>query len=116
MNENFSNNDRGHAGSSMMTGFVVGALVGAGIALLLAPATGQDMRRRLGETARRVRDEARSKVGQARETLSHLKEDARTAIDSGREAFTQHRQTRRDQASQGTPPAPYAETGGPRPI
>jgi gas vesicle protein len=99
----------------MMTGFVVGALVGAGLALLLAPATGQDTRRRLGETARRLRDDAKSRMSHARDTVSSLKEEARSAIESGREAFSQARQSRRE--GQGAPAgSAFTESGTNRPM
>jgi gas vesicle protein len=95
MNDSSYSHEGGH-GSSMLTGFVVGALVGAGLALLLAPASGTDTRRRLGETARKLRDDAKERMSHARETVSSLKEEARSAIDSGREAFSQARQQRRE--------------------
>jgi len=45
----------GLRGGSALTGFVMGAIVGAGIALLMAPATGTDTRRRLRQTRRSSR-------------------------------------------------------------
>jgi gas vesicle protein len=38
-----------------MMGFALGAMLGAGLALLLAPAAGAETRRKIGETARRWR-------------------------------------------------------------
>jgi len=55
--------DRGVAG--FVTGLVVGALVGAGVALLFAPARGDRLRRRLGRGARALRDQARAELEQA---------------------------------------------------
>lgn len=48
--------DRSHGGmdSGTMTGFLLGAVVGAGLALLLAPAPGGETRKKLGQTARRI--------------------------------------------------------------
>jgi hypothetical protein len=37
--------------------FLAGAVIGAGVALLLAPASGEETRRRLSHTAKRLRDE-----------------------------------------------------------
>jgi len=54
--------DSGNGGMSM-TGFLLGAVVGAGVALLLTPATGGDMRRKLGQTARRIGSRAGDLVG-----------------------------------------------------
>lgn len=74
--------------------FMAGAVVGAAIALLMAPASGEETRRRLGESARRVRDEAKNRVGHVRETISELREDAKSAIEQGRETFSQGRRQR----------------------
>lgn len=88
--------ERENAGGSPVMMFLAGAVVGAGMALLLAPATGEDTRRRLSQTAKRLRDETRNRVGQARETLGHLKEDAMQAVESGRDAFSKSRSQRPD--------------------
>lgn len=71
--------------------FAVGALVGAGIALLLTPAPGRDVRRRLGHTARKVGSGAKEMIGKARGTMEGVREDARVAVERGRESFTQAR-------------------------
>jgi len=48
MNENVSRTSRS-AGSSAAVGFLIGATLGAGIALLLAPRSGRQSRRRLAD-------------------------------------------------------------------
>lgn len=96
-------------GSSAMTGFVLGALVGAGLALLMAPAAGVETRRRIGDAARRLGQDARHQVDRARTTLSELKEDAQSAVDAGREAFQRTRQQR----STDTPMSERSYTGPP---
>jgi len=53
-----SDTESGNGGMSSVTGFVLGAVVGAGLALLLAPAKGGDTRKKLGQTARRIRSRA----------------------------------------------------------
>ena len=71
MNERSYVNDvsRGAAATgSTMTGFFVGALVGAGIALLLAPAPGGETRRKLGETARRLTNAAGERLSRRSES------------------------------------------------
>ena len=45
---------------SFIAGAVLGGLVGATMALLLAPASGQDVRMQMRDRAQRVRDEIRS--------------------------------------------------------
>lgn len=108
-------NDVARGGSTLM-GFVCGVAVGAGIALLLAPASGEETRRRLRETASRLQDDAqerighakdvakdkigqardmaKDKIGQARGTLNEITEDAKAAFDTGREAYSRTRQER----------------------
>lgn len=53
-----------------LAGFLLGAIFGAGLALLLAPAPGGETRRRLGETARRLGNAASEAVRHARESES----------------------------------------------
>jgi len=73
--------------------FLIGALVGAGVALLLAPAHGRDTRRRVGTTVKRFGDGARQAFNKTRDNLSDLKHDAKSAIDSGREEFMRSRKS-----------------------
>jgi len=77
-----------------LVGFIVGAAVGAGIALLLAPASGSETRRRIGETSRRLSSRVRNGVDQARGQLSGLKHDVEAAVASGRESFVRERDAR----------------------
>ena len=92
MNDNtYHAEELGLRGASAMTGFLMGAVLGAGIALLLAPATGTDTRRRLSDVARKVRDTASDRLGSVRESLHDLKGDAESAIAGGREAYRDSR-------------------------
>ena len=52
-----NNNEIGGAG--LLVAFLAGAVAGAAVALLFAPATGEETRRNLGDRAREVRDRAR---------------------------------------------------------
>lgn len=74
-----------------IAGFALGALVGAGIALLLAPASGERTRRRLGNTARSMIRDARHTIDEAHDAVtgaaSDLGADVASAISAGREAF-----------------------------
>ena len=77
--------DRGMSNmTSNMTMFIVGAAVGAGIALLLAPDRGSETRRRLGQTAKRLSSTMRDNLGD-------LKSNVQSAVDSGRDAFRRER-------------------------
>ena len=71
--------------------FLLGAAVGAGVALLLAPQSGEETRKQLGETARRLGDDLDDKVRTAREEVKHRAGDVKTAIGAGREAYARAR-------------------------
>ena len=79
-------------GAGVMLAFVVGALTGAAVALLFAPASGEETRGYLGQKAREGRDRARDAVDQGREFYQRHRETMATAIDRGREAFQQARE------------------------
>ena len=74
---------------TLMVAFVIGALTGAAVALLFAPATGEDTRDFLGQKAREGRDKARDAVDQGREYYRSQRENLVTAVERGREAFQQ---------------------------
>ena len=85
------------SGSSVMMAFVVGALAGAAVALLFAPASGEETREYLGKKAREGKDQAREAVDQRREYYDRQRDNLVTAVDRGRDAFQQARE-RSDQA------------------
>jgi len=74
--------------------FLVGALVGAGVALLLAPATGTETRRVIGMKAQQLGNGAKDVVGRTRSAIVGIKEDATSAIRAGRESFLRTRESR----------------------
>ena len=89
MNENSQVNGTLGGTGTVAMGFVLGAVIGAGIALLLAPGSGSDTRRRLADAGRRVGGAARRGLDEARSTVNDLKHDATSALEAGREAFEQ---------------------------
>ncbi|MDP2318632.1 MAG: YtxH domain-containing protein [Acidobacteriota bacterium] len=86
-----------NSGSNMMIAFVVGALTGAAVAILFAPASGEETREYLAKKARDSKDQAREAMDQGREYYDRQRENLVTAVDRGREAFQQARE-RGDQA------------------
>jgi gas vesicle protein len=73
-------NDNGSG--SMLAAFMLGALAGAAVALLYAPAAGDETRRRLGEKAREGRDKAGEYARRGREAAEDLARRGREAYDS----------------------------------
>jgi gas vesicle protein len=80
------------SGASFVLGMITGAFVGAGVALLFAPKSGQEMRHQLGEQYRGLAD----RVG---ETTQTLRENASTLGAQGRERVQQLTSQLSDRAS-----------------
>jgi gas vesicle protein len=81
--------DSRDSGFSGVLGFVLGALVGAGIGLLLAPGTGKETRRRIADAGGRLGDAARDAGGRmgnaARDAGDRLESAVRDKFDEARE-------------------------------
>lgn len=56
-------------GNGLLIGFLVGAVAGAGAALLLAPCSGEETRRKLNDSARRVGRDAKAKLDDVKGTI-----------------------------------------------
>lgn len=82
-------NDSG-AGSVLLA-FLLGAVSGAALALLYAPATGEETREYLGEKAREGRARAAEAAAKGREAINQGRETLTNAIERGREAYQQAR-------------------------
>ena len=88
MNDNQRNNESASA-IPVITGFALGALVGAGLALLFAPSTGEVLRGRIGDGANKLKHDAKGKLDQARDAVADIGASARSAIEAGRDAYQQ---------------------------
>jgi gas vesicle protein len=78
--------DNGNS-ASILVAFAVGAAMGAAVALLYAPASGEETRRRLAEKAREGRDKAESLAREGREFLDRQRDNIATVMERGREAY-----------------------------
>lgn len=72
----------GSTGVSVAMGFVLGALVGASVAILLAPMSGAETRRRLTDAGRHLGGTARDTMDRARGTVGDLRHDVAAALTS----------------------------------
>ena len=63
MSDRSDRNDSGAGAGIALAGFFVGAIVGAGVALLLAPVPGGETRRKLSETAKKLGSRAGDIIG-----------------------------------------------------
>ena len=86
----------------MMFAFLVGGLIGAGLALLYAPASGEETRRRLKEQAAHKGDELKQGyaavidtveegVGKVKEMIEDRKSEVLAAYQTGKEAYSRER-------------------------
>jgi gas vesicle protein len=83
--------DDGAGAGSVVLAFLIGAVTGAAVALLYAPATGVETREFLGEKAREGRDRAVKAAERGRQVVREGRESLTTAIERGRDAFQQAR-------------------------
>ncbi len=84
-------NNHGTGSGTVLLAFALGAAAGAAIALLYAPATGEETRRKLGEKAREGRERAERLAREGRDFLDRQRESLATAVERGREAYEQVR-------------------------
>jgi gas vesicle protein len=83
--------DESAGAGSVLLAFLLGAVSGAAVALLYAPATGRDTREYLGEKAREGRERAAEAAQKGRQALNQGRETLNSAIERGREAYQQAR-------------------------
>ena len=83
-------NNNSSAGPVLLA-FVLGAAAGAAVALLYAPATGEETRQRIKDKAREGREKAEAVAREGREFLSRQRDNLGAAVERGREAFEQAR-------------------------
>ena len=81
--------DRGAGG--VLVALMLGAIAGAAVALLVAPATGEETRRKLSDRAREGREKAADAARRGGDFLRTQREGLTTAFERGKEAFDQAR-------------------------
>lgn len=68
---------------SFISGLALGSLIGAGLALLLAPQSGRRTRRRIARAAEDIGDEARDRIEDVADEMRHHARDAVRAAERG---------------------------------
>ena len=71
--------------NKIVVGFLCGAAVGAGIALLTAPSSGAVTRRRIGATARKVAHTTRERFDRVRGRFGDLRRNFNDSVAHGAE-------------------------------
>ena len=76
-----------HRTVDVLTAFGIGLLVGAAGALLLAPASGKETRKRLEELGHDALDKAREGMESAKEFASNQARSLERAVQEGKQAY-----------------------------
>ena len=95
--------DEGHGSGAILLSFLLGGIVGAGLALLLAPQTGQETRRKIREIADDIKDKTEEYIGEAKHKVTAVVDEGKglyeekkslikSAIDAGKEAYDKEKE------------------------
>lgn len=79
-------------GNSVLMPFLVGGIVGAGIALLFAPKAGKEVRDDIRSLTTKTKDSVSSAIDQGRLLYEEGKTAVTNAIDAGKTAFLQEKE------------------------
>jgi len=74
-----------------LTSFLLGAVIGAGVALMLAPEAGPEMRRKLGEAAKGLGGGLGDRLGTVKDDIKQRASDLKSAVGAGRDAYARAR-------------------------
>jgi gas vesicle protein len=83
--------DRESQAGTVVMAFIVGAIAGAAVALLWAPASGAETRRKLGDASEKGREFLKQRRDQFSAAVEKSVEKGKDAFDKGKEAFEQAR-------------------------
>ncbi len=95
--------DEGYSSGSMLVSFLLGGIVGAGLALLLAPQSGEETRKKIRDFADDVKDRTTDYVEKAKGKITSYVDDGKglyeekksivkSAIEAGKEAYEKEKE------------------------
>ncbi len=84
--------DDGYGAGSVLLSFLLGGAVGAGLALLLAPQSGPETRRKIKDFAEDMKERVGSTVEKGKDLFEQKKSVIASAIDAGKEAYEKERE------------------------
>lgn len=84
--------DNGYGAGSVFLSFLLGGAVGAGLALLLAPQSGTETRRKIKDFAEDMKDRVGSTVEKGKDFFEQKKSVIATAVEAGKEAYEKERE------------------------
>ena len=85
-----SEQDSGCSAGKVVCSFFVGGLIGAGVALLIAPKTGEETRRMIKELAEEVKEKAEDYIDQAKGTATAYVEKGKDFIEKEKRCYHQN--------------------------
>lgn len=97
------NEESGRSTGSIILAFFIGGLVGAGVALLIAPQSGKEIRQKIKELADEAKEKATkyaeevkskvtSAVGKGKELVEEKKSLITTAVEAGKGAYVKEKE------------------------
>lgn len=95
--------EEGYSSGSVLLSFLLGGVVGAGLALLFAPQSGRETRQKIREIADDVKEKTTDYANQTKEKVSSLVEEGKgyydekksilkSAVDAGKEAYEKEKE------------------------
>ena len=95
--------DEGYSSGSVLLSFLLGGVVGAGLALLFAPQSGRETRQKIKDLADDVKEKSAEYVHQAKEKATSLVEEGKgyydekksilkSAVEAGKEAYEKEKE------------------------
>jgi gas vesicle protein len=95
--------DEGYSAGSVLLSFLLGGVVGAGLALLFAPQSGRETRQKIKDLRDEVKDKTTDYVRQAKEKAASIVDDGReyydekksilkSAVEAGKEAYEKEKE------------------------
>lgn len=96
-------NDEGYGTGAVFFSFLLGGIVGAGIALLLAPSSGRetrqkirdmadDVREKAGEYADQMKSRVSTTIHKGKEFIDEKKSILSAAVEAGKEAYEKEKE------------------------
>ena len=79
--------EKDYGTGSLLASFLLGGIVGAGIAILLAPQSGRETREKIKEYAESVKEKAAESVQKAKSVFEEKKSVLSAAVEAGKEAY-----------------------------
>ena len=83
---------RDESAGNILLAFLLGAVGGAAVALLFAPATGRETRDYLGQKAREGRERAAEAAEKGKQAVKEGRDTLTNALERGREAYQEARE------------------------